>query len=342
MPDANGNNNNSKKKILGILVLILALCVIGGVVFYMHYRTYHVLTDDAFIDGNIYNVTPLIPGKVAEVLISDNQYVEKDQVLVKLDTVDIEASLHTAKQNLEVVKNQIAGQYASINVVNAQVKQLEAQMELINTERERLTNLLAKGAVSQDDYDKNQAQWKALHAQIGATRKQKKQIKSAIGPKDTEGKEAAIRLAEANIAQIQLQLDHAVIRAPIAGYVTRKNVNVGQVVAAGQPLMAIVSLEGLFITANYKETVLTLVKPGQPVEFKVDSYPGVTFHGKVASIMAGTGSVFSLLPPQNATGNYIKVVQRIPVKIDISGLDIKKYPLRVGMSVVPTILVKGS
>jgi len=344
MPDGNGNSNNnkSKKKVLGIVVLVLVLSAVGGVIFYINYRKYHVQTDDAFIDGDIYNVTPLIPGKTAEVLVEDNQAIKKDQVLAKLDTTDLEANLHTAMQNLDVVRNQVAGQYASIIVVGAQMKQLEAQMELINTEKDRLTSLLGKGAVSQDEFDKNEAQWKAINAQLAAAKKQKKQIRTAIGPKDEGGRVAAIRLAEANIAQIRLQLDHAIIRAPVDGYITRKNVTVGQVVAAGQPLMAIVPLANLYITANYKETELTLVRPGQPVEFEVDSYPGATFHGKVGSIQAGTGSVFSLLPPQNATGNYIKVVQRIPIKIEIIGADMNKYPLRVGMSVVPTILVKGS
>ena len=131
------------------------------------------------------------------------------------------------------------------------------------------------------------------------------------------------------------------INAPASGFVTRKNVSVGQVIAPGQPLMAIVPLDDLWIVANYKETDLTDVRPGQEVTFEVDTYPGAEFKGEVDSIMAGTGAVFSLLPPENATGNYVKVVQRIPVKIKIVDMDTKKYPLRIGMSVVPTILVKG-
>ena len=182
----------------------------------------------------------------------------------------------------------------------------------------------------------------AVRAQIRAAYKQKKQIKISIGEKDEDGKEAAIKLAEAHIAQVELKLDHAVIRAPASGYITRKNVNAGQVVQPGQPIMAVVPLDDLYITANYKETDLTRVRPGQIVTFKIDSYPGVRFEGRVESIMAGTGAAFSLLPPQNATGNYVKVVQRIPVKIKITGLDQGKYPLRIGMSVVPVILVEGS
>jgi len=335
-------NNNSRRKKIGFVLLILVLCFIGSVIGYLRYRDTHIITDDAFIDGNVHYVTPQIPGKVAEVLVSDNQQVEKDQVLVKLDTADIEAQLNTARQNLDVVKNQVAGQLASMNVIGAQMRQLAAQRVYISKEKERISNLLEMGAVPANDYDKLIAQWDGVNAQIDAGRKQKRQIGTAVGPKGPDGKVAAIRLAEAQIAQLELQLDHAVIKAPIAGYVTRKSISVGQVIAAGQPIMAIVSPGDMWITANYKETDLTNVRPGQPVVFKVDTYPGVKFRGEVDSIMAGTGAVFSLLPPENATGNYIKVVQRIPVKIKITDMDNDRYPLRIGMSVVPTILVQVS
>lgn len=336
------NAVNGKKKVIGLLFLTIAVTVVGCVVFYIHYQTYHVTTDDAFIDADIYTVTPQITGKVLSVSVEDNQQVKKDAVLATLDTTDLQADLRTATRNLEVVRNQIAGQYASITVEGAQMSQLKAQLALVDLERERVTKLLARGAVPKSEYDKVQTQWKTLNAQIAAARRQQGQIESAIGPKDKEGKEAAVRLAEANIEQIKIRIDHATIRAPIDGYIARKNVAVGEVVTTGQPLMIVVPLQTVFITANYKETQLTLVRPGQPVEIEVDTYPGVKFRGKVASIMAGTGSAFSLLPPQNATGNYIKVVQRIPVKIELIGANLKKYPLRVGMSVVPTILVKGS
>lgn len=338
MPDQNESGSNKKKKI-GFGVLFLILMIVGAVIYYMHYSKYHISTDDAFIDGTIYTVTPQISGKVTEVIIDDNQFVEKDQILVTLDTSDLEVDLHTARQNLSVVRNQIAGQYAQINVIEAQMEQLEAQRDLISMERERLANLLAGGAISQGEFDRIEAQWKAINAQITAADSQRQQIMATIGPRDKGGGEAAIRFAEASIAQIELKLGYAKIKAPTSGYITRKNVTVGEVVNEGQPIMSIVPLEDLYITANYKETQLTNVKPGMSVVFEVDTYPGVEFKGRVESIMAGTGSVFSLIPPQNATGNYIKVVQRIPVKIDLKEVDVGKYPLRIGMSVVPTILV---
>jgi membrane fusion protein (multidrug efflux system) len=200
--------------------------------------------------------------------------------------------------------------------------------------------LLRNDHVSRDEYDRVLAQWKAVNAQIEAAENQRRQIEVGLGQGDTTSA-AAVRLAEAQVARLKLNLEHTEIKAPVGGFVTRKNVNAGQVVAPGQPLMSLVSLDDLWITANYKETDLTRVRPGQPVTFEVDVYPGVEFRGEVESIMAGTGSAFSLLPAENATGNYIKVVQRIPVRIRIVDADTKKYPLRVGMSVVPVILVEG-
>jgi membrane fusion protein (multidrug efflux system) len=278
---------------------------------------------------------------VAEVQVADNQQVEPGQLLVRLDPRDAEADLEVARRNLEVAKNQVAAQYAQIAVVQAQLGQLRAQKELLDKDKERLSNLLRQHSASQEEYDRAATQWKANAAQIEAAAKQARQIETAIGEKGPDGKEAAIRLAEAQVSRLELTLDHAQIRAPILGYVTGKNVTAGQVVSPGQPLLAVVPLDGLWIEANYKETDLARVRPGDPVVFRVDTYPGVKFRGQVESIMAGTGAVFSLLPPENATGNYIKVVQRIPVRIRILNADTKQYPLRLGMSVDPTILIEG-
>jgi membrane fusion protein, multidrug efflux system len=333
--------NGKKKKLIGALLLVLVLGSIAAVVGYLHYRSTHIVTDDAFVQGDIFYISSQVQGKVAEVLVADNHKVEPGQLLVRLDPSDMEADLATARRNLDVVKNQVAAQYAQIAVVEAQVEQFRAQQALLDKDKQRLSNLLRQHSASQQEYDRVAMQWEASRAQIEAAVKQKEQIEAAIGPKGEDGKEAAIRMAEAQVSRLELMLDHTQIRAPILGYVTSKNVTAGQVVSSGQPLLAVVPLEGLWIEANFKETDLTHVRPGDPVVFQVDTYPGVKFRGEVESIMAGTGAVFSLLPPENATGNYIKVVQRIPVRIRILDGNAKKYPLRLGMSVVPTILIKG-
>lgn len=329
-----------KRKLIGVVLLILLAVIITSVIFYIRYRSTHILTDDAYIDGDIYPISSQIAGKVLEVKAHSNQSVEAGDVLVRLDTSDIEAELAVARLNLEVVTHQVAGQREAIEVVNAQIEALMAQKNLLDKEKDRFSSLLSKDHVARDEYDRVKAQWEAINAQVTAAENQRKQIETTLGPVDPEGRESAVQLAEAQVKRIDLKLDHAVIKAPVAGYVTRKNVTEGQVVGAGQPLLSVVPLTRLWITANYKETDLTLVKPGQKVSFKVDTYPGEKFTGEVESIMAGTGAVFSLLPPENATGNYIKVVQRIPVRIKIHDTDVKKYSFRIGMSVVPVVLVE--
>ncbi len=329
-----------KRRAIGVVLLVLLVVIIGGIFVYLDYRSTHVITTDAFIDGEVYSIGFQVPGKVMEVAVQSNQLVHGGDVLAKLDPRDIEAELTVAKKNLELVKNQVAGQKQAIAVVRSQAAALAAQKALLDKEKARFSRLLSGKNVSVDEYDRVNTQWEAVNAQIEAARNQRKQIEATLGPPDAEGRGSAVQLAQAQVNRLELMLEHAVVTAPVTGYVTRKNVTAGQVVAAGQPIMSLVPLTGVYITANYKETDLTRVRPGQRVTFEVDTYPGVKFHGEVESIMAGTGSAFSLLPPENATGNYIKVVQRIPVRIKIVGADLKAYPLRVGMSVVPVILVE--
>ncbi|HUT55418.1 MAG TPA: HlyD family secretion protein [bacterium] len=329
-----------KRKAIGVILLILLLVIIGGIIWYLDYRSTHIITDDAYIDGDIYTIGFQVPGMVREVLAHSNRLVQAGDVLARLDPKDIEAELAVARKNLAMVKNQVAGQRQAIEVVRSQSDALAAQKALLDKEKNRFSSLLHEQHVSVDEYDRVKTQWDAVNAQIAAAQNQRKQIEAVLGEPDAEGNEAAVQLAEAQVKRVELMLEHAAVTAPVAGYVTRKNVTVGQVVAAGQPIMSVVPLTGVHITANYKETDLTKVRSGQKVNFKVDTYPGVKFNGEVESIMAGTGAAFSLLPPENATGNYIKVVQRIPVRIKIVGADLAAHPLRVGMSVVPVILVE--
>ena len=335
------NGGASRKKRIGILLAAAVLAVIAAVIGFMVYRSTHITTDDAYITGDIYAISSQVSGKVLTVTVIDNQRVKAGELLVQLDPKDYEAELVTAMANLDLVTAQVAGQKASIEVVTSQIAALEAQRELAELDKNRFEDLLQKKAVAQVEYDRALAQWKALVAQIEAAQNQSKQIETALGSPDESGVYPAVRVAADQVARVKLSLEHTRIVAPIDGFVTRKNVTVGQVVSAGQPLLSVVPLSGLWIVANYKETDLTRVRSGQKVTFKVDSYPGVLFEGAVESIMAGTGAAFSLLPPENATGNYIKVVQRIPVRIKILTPNTDAHQLRVGMSVVPVILVGG-
>ena len=284
----------NKRKLIGALLAVLVLGGVAAVVGYLDYRSTHIITDDAFVQGDIYYVSSQIQGKVAEVLVAENPRVEPGQLLVRLDPSDVEADLTTARRNLEVIKNQVAAQYGQIAVVEAQIQQLRAQQGLLDKDKQRLTNLLRQHSAASGIRPGGHALG-GERAQIEAAEKQKDQIETAMGPR-ADGKEAAVRLAEAQVNRLELMLDHTQVRALVVGYVTSKNVTAGQVVSPGQPLLAVVPLDGLWIEANFKETDLTHVRPGNPVVSMWTLTRGGSSGARSTSIMAGTGAVFSLLP----------------------------------------------
>jgi membrane fusion protein (multidrug efflux system) len=334
-------SSKTRKWSFGIVVVVVAVSTVVGIPMYLRYSRRHVTTDDAYVDGRVYYVTPRIGGKIAEMLVHDNQRVEAGQTVVKLDTVDLETELLIAQRNLEVVENRTAAASESAAVTQAQAAGLRAQLDYATKQKEREARLQLSAAASQSAYDEAQMRWQSLSQQLEAARRQRREILLGLGKDGSQGTVAEVELARAQVRMAQQQLDHAVLRAPIRGFVTRKRVEVGQVVAAGQPLFAVVPLDDLYVTANFKETQLTNIRVGQRVQIHVDTYPDAHFEGRVESIMAGTGSVFSLIPPEDATGNFVKVVQRIPVRIALTGHDDPPGRLRVGMSVEPTILVEA-
>ena len=338
-PKSRGNRKRGKRKwVIGLAILVTAVVIAVGMPFYLHYRNTHVTTDDAFVDGYIHYVTPRIAGKTVEILVDDNQFVEAGQVVVRLDARDLETEVQVAQYNLASTKNRVAAQIESASAAKAQASALLAQARYAEKQKQRATVLVRSNAVPQSQFDESYMRWQSVSDQVAAAQRQRREILAGLGLGAQHGELVDVELAAAQLAKAQLQLEYATILAPVRGMVTRKQVEVGQVVAPAQPLFAIVPLDDVFITANYKETELTHVRPGQRVNIKVDTYPDVELQGRVESIMSGTGAAFSLIPPENATGNYVKVVQRIPVKIVL--VHRKDDPiLRLGMSVEPTILV---
>jgi len=353
----------SKKK---IALSIFALIVITGLIalfFYTRYIKTHITTDDAFIDGDIYTISPKVPGTVRNVYVSSNQLVKKGDALVELDEADYSVKVSEASSALEAekakvaeieskiqtAKKQLAEAVARVESVKAVNELQNANLEQAEKDRDRAENLYKKQAISKEKYEKALTAYKVALAQVRAAAEdmntaalavetQKAAIKQAEASKISQL--SVIKQKEAVLETAQLNSGYTRINAPADGYVTRKSVEIGNQIKAGQPIMAVVSLDNVYVTANYKETELEKVKPGQRVEIEVDTYPGRKFTGRVDSIMAGTGSAFSLFPPENATGNYVKVVQRIPVKIVLDKDTDREHVLRVGMSVVPTILVE--
>jgi membrane fusion protein (multidrug efflux system) len=355
--------NHKRKVVAGIIFSVIGIIAIVAVYLYLQYKSTHISTDDAYVEGDVYTIAFKVNGTVKKVYVGDNQYVRKDDALVDLNPVDYDVKVKESEAALHVEKAKMAEARKRIDAAEKRLVQLQFQLRAARanhdlqqanlnqaeTDIKRAENLFRKEAMSKERYQQTQTDYKVRVAQVRAAEDQVNQVAASLDTQKavisqtesavrSEG--ALVRQKEASLEAAQLNAGYTKINAPVDGYVTKKSVEVGNQIQAGQPLMAVVPLEGTYVTANYKETQLAKVKTGQEVEISVDSYPGKTFHGKVDSIMAGTGSAFSLFPPENATGNYVKVVQRIPVKILVDRGEDPNHVLRIGMSVVATVLVR--
>ncbi len=334
MAEQQPGNNGKKKKAFMIVGAVVAIGLVAGY-FYSEYRKTHVSTDDAFIDGNIHTIAAKIGGTVKEIYVTDNQPVKQGDLLLEIDPADYTVRYREASSAVNAEKAKLAEAGTKIAAAQANLELQRANLKLAEIEKARSENLFQKEAIPRDRYDRAMTGYEVAVAQVKAA---EEQLRTAESQKLTQA--STIKQKEASAALADLNYQYTKIYAPADGYVTKKSVQVGNQIQPGQPLMAVVGLNDIWVIANYKETELENIRPGQQVKISVDSYPGKVFKGKVDSIMAGTGVTFSLFPAENATGNYVKVVQRIPVKIVLEQGTDKDHLLRIGMSVVPTVLVK--
>ncbi len=322
-----------------VFAVLASLALTAGLLFglrYLRYALSHEETDDAQVQGHISPVLPRVSGYVARVLVDDNQRVAAGQPLVEIDPADLDlriASAEAALQNAESVlaNARAAAAAAAANVETARVLRDKAADDLVRDKK-----LFAGGALTDRQLTDSQAAADQTAAQFAAQVKQAAAAQTQVG---VAGTLTGQRRADLDLAK--LQRSYATVTAPIAGVVSSKNVEPGQFVQAGQTLLAIADDSDVWIVANFKETQLTHLRVGQPVEFTADSYPDVVFHGRVDSIAGATGARFALLPPDNATGNFVKVTQRVPVKIVLTGPPDPQHPLRPGMSVEPSVRIKN-
>jgi membrane fusion protein (multidrug efflux system) len=360
-PDTKPNN---KKKKLGAIILV-GFIILGAValVYYLRYKATHISTDDAFVDGHIHTIASKVKGTIRHIYVMDNQSVKKGDLLIEVDPVDYEVKVNEALSSVNVEKAKLADIEAQVAVAKDRVSEInagiaaakanleleEANLDQAERDSKRAVNLYKSATIPKERYEKTMTAYSVLVAKVRAARDQLKQAEKALETQKSVVKQtevlkssqySRIREKEAQLDTARLNYGYTRIYAPADGYVTKRSAELGNQVQAEQPLLAVVSLGDIWVTANYKETQLQKVKPGQKAVFKVDTYPGTEFKGKIDSIMAGTGSAFSLFPPENATGNYVKVVQRIPVKIVLDRDTDPGHVLRIGMSVVPTILVE--
>ena len=335
-----------RKRALLILSAALAVGALGYGLYWALVLNQVETTDDAYVQAHIVQVTPQVAGTVVAIQAEDTDRVKAGQVLVRLDPADARVALDQAQSQLAQTVREARQLYANNRTLQAQIALRQADLARVQSETLRLqddidrrTPLLASGAVGQEEV-------KHLQAQIGAARSTTAAAQAAMTAAQeqlasnqvlTEGldldQQPGVQRAAARVREAFLAVQRTTLQAPVAGHVARRSVQLGQRVAAGMPLLSVIALDEVWVEANFKESQLRQLRLGQPVTLKSDVYGrGTVYHGTVAGLGAGTGAAFALLPAQNATGNWIKVVQRVPVRIQLDPLELKAHPLRVGLS----------
>lgn len=346
-----------KRRIRVILLVVAAIAIIGGVFWYARYKSvgqYMQSTNDAFIQADAVTVAPKVSGYVDKVFVGENQDVKAGQPLLQIDTRDysaqtaqIQAQIGVARANAEGVQAQIREQQAAIDRARAELRAAQSDAAFAQAEVTRYTPLAASGAESRERLSQLQNQARQANARVASASAALAAAQRRVGTLNAQVQQARSQgqAAKAQLDAAEVNLGSTLIRASIAGRVGNKTVRVGQFVQAGTRTMSIVPVSQLYIEANFKETQLGLMRPGQPVKIEVDALPDVEIKGHVESVAPGTGAQFSLLPPQNATGNFTKIVQRVPVRIAVDADPQTRSLLVPGMSVevvVDTRSAKGA
>ncbi|TAN02900.1 MAG: EmrA/EmrK family multidrug efflux transporter periplasmic adaptor subunit [Rhodanobacteraceae bacterium] len=323
--------NKRRWMLRGLVGLVVVVAIVWALYHFLVGRWYES-TDDAYVDGNVVQITPQVPGTVISIGADDNDYVREGQTLVKLDPSDADVALAQAEAALAQAVRKVRGLYSTVHTSKADVAAREAVVAQAKADFERRKGLAASGAISaeelahaRDALTTAESALAAAQAQLATSDALVSDTKITTHP-DVKAVAAQVRAAWLNDQRTTLV-------APVSGYVAKRTVQVGQRVQPGTPLMAVVPLHQVWVDANFKETQLQHMRIGQPVTLTSDVYGGaVTYHGHVAGLGVGTGSAFSLLPAQNATGNWIKIVQRLPVRIELDPKELDKHPLRIGLS----------
>ncbi len=336
------------KRLIGLTVggVVLLCLTAGGIRYWLNSRNFES-TDDAFVDAYTTQMAPRVAGQVAKLLFSDNQHVSAGQTLLLLDPSDFQARLDqaraqqiSAEASLQQAHSQVSVQQANLDQARANVTVAELDLLWAREDNDRYHAIDPK-AVTRQQIDQVTANFRSAQAKLEANRQTVGAAQAQVHAAEAQvlAAEASVKQAQANTRTAELQLSYCTMVAPVAGTITHRTVDAGNYVNPGQALFALVQDER-WVTANFKETQLSRIRPGQAVDLSIDAVPSVTFHGKVDSFQAGTGSAFSVLPAENATGNFVKIVQRLPVKILFDDDRVKNYPLAPGMSVVPDVRVR--
>ncbi|TCS36057.1 membrane fusion protein (multidrug efflux system) [Paucimonas lemoignei] len=336
-PAAAGNGSPKRKKILLTIAAIFILAGIGWGLYWFMYSRFYEETENAYVQGNVVQVTSQVAGTVTRIMADDTDIVKGGQQLISLDTADAEVAITQAEAQLAQTVREVRTLYASQAQSQANLRLRESELARVEDDLKRRKDLAGSGAVSAEEIRHAELAVKTAQAAVAAAREQ-----LASGRALTEGTTPAehpnVQRAAARLQEVMLAKARSTLYAPVGGEIAKRNAQVGQRITPGTPLMAIVPLDQLWVDANLKEAQLRHVRIGQPVKLVADLYGSkVEYDGKVAGLAAGTGSAFALLPAQNATGNWIKVVQRVPVRITLDPKQLQEHPLRVGLSMTVEI-----
>ncbi|MBV8679762.1 MAG: efflux RND transporter periplasmic adaptor subunit [Aquitalea sp.] len=323
----------SRKRNLFVATGLIAALAIGYGAYWALVLSHQESTDDAYVAGNMVQLTPEVGGTVVKISAEDTDRVNNGQTIVAFDNSDAKLAFERARNEFVQTVRETRQLMTSTQQLAAQVALREAELNRAQADLKRRETLAGSDAMSAEELGHARDAVSTAKAALDAAREQAKATDALVG-KDALAKQPNVQRAASKLKEAWLALQRTEVKAPVSGYVARRNVQVGQRVAAGTPLLVVVPLESVWVDANFKEVQLAKIRIGQDVELKADVYGSkVSYHGKVQGLSAGTGSAFSLLPAQNATGNWIKVVQRVPVRIQLDPKELKEHPLRVGLSV---------
>ena len=355
-PITHAAGNPARKKALLSIAGVVILAALCWAAYEWLVASHYESTDNAYVQGNVVQITPQIGGTVLAILADDNDLVKAGQVLVRLDATDAKLALDQAKANLAQVVRQVRTLYANNATLRAQISLRESDVVKAKTEIDRATDdlkrrqsLVGDGAVSEEELKHAQTQLasaqSALAAALAGVAAAREQL--ASNQTMTDGvrieQHPSVLAAAAKVREVWLAKERAAMLAPVTGFVARRTVQLGQRVAAGAPLMAIIALNQVWVDANFKEVQLRSMRIGQSVKLTADLYGNkVEYKGVVSGLGMGTGAAFSLLPAQNATGNWIKVVQRVPVRVTLDPAELAQNPLRIGLSMEATVDVSNT
>ncbi|GGP27624.1 efflux RND transporter periplasmic adaptor subunit [Silvimonas amylolytica] len=324
----------SRKRKAGLLLvaLLVIIAAIAYLAWYLLVARYSVSTDDAYVNGNLVQLTPQIAGTVVRINADDTQHVTRGEAMVELDTADTQLALSNAEAQLARTTRQVSATYINNHFLDANIASRRAELTRAQQDLARRLTAIGSGSVSAEDLDHARRTVDEAQSALEAAQ-QAAHANLALSGAGPVAQHPDVLAAASKVRDTWLAWSRTRIAAPVSGYVARRSVQIGQRVAPGNQMLAIVPLDEVWVDANFKEVQLQHVRIGQPVELVADAWGGkVVYHGQVAGFSAGTGAAFAALPAQNATGNWIKVVQRLPVRITLNPRELAEHPLQIGLS----------